>query len=299
MTLPNPGLDRQVAGPEHVQDEIPATERGQDVGRGAASHDLVSDVARPLTKAEREAAEHDTPVAERVYAPASERVPKEPLPGHRDMVEHTDTATPEREAISDDPPPSSTFGSSPRASMTSSPSVSSISGSRIDSTEYSTEPTFTRVARPSATIGAETPTPSPYASFEASPGFAIPSQRESSDSRSWDRRVLAAGGVGYLLMMGGLGVGVWLFMRWQRERNKPVNRLRRRAAGLRRNAPSGSDVAQPIMGLTAALASMSLVLMRQLRNQPRAAAHTISEADWQHRLVALKERWGASHITHR
>src|SRR5205807_2047046 len=46
MTLPDPGLDRQDAGPAHVQDEVPATERNQDPGRTAVTHTLSVDQSR-------------------------------------------------------------------------------------------------------------------------------------------------------------------------------------------------------------------------------------------------------------
>src|SRR5437879_13298060 len=80
---------------------------------------MTLDGSRPLTEAERRAADHDMPVGERVYAPASERLPREPVPGHRDFVEHPDTHPPERMAAGQAEP------------------------------EAATEPPFTRVARPS------------------------------------------------------------------------------------------------------------------------------------------------------
>src|SRR5258708_34751179 len=99
----------------------PPSGRSQD--RERRPNDLVNEVARPLTEEERKPADRDVPVAERVYAPASERVPREPVPGHRDFVEHPDTATPERQAA----------GVSATSVM-----------------QASAEPTFTRVPRPSS-----------------------------------------------------------------------------------------------------------------------------------------------------
>src|SRR5687767_11617364 len=110
-------LDRPAGEEENVIDRLPPNARGQDEARTEATHHI--DSSRPLTSAEREAAERDHPLRERVYAPASERVPKEPVPGHRDMIEHTDPATPERQAVAEE-------GSGPDA-----------------------EPPFTRVTRPS------------------------------------------------------------------------------------------------------------------------------------------------------
>src|SRR4051794_17469688 len=54
---------------------------GEDVARDAVVHDLTTQESRPLTREEREAAERDPGRPERVYAPASARVPKDPIPG--------------------------------------------------------------------------------------------------------------------------------------------------------------------------------------------------------------------------
>jgi hypothetical protein len=83
---------------ESLRDIIPPTERNEDPARSEASNGLTLGGSRPLTEEERKAADRDPGVAERVYAPASERVAVDPLPGHRDFVSHPDTHTPEREA---------------------------------------------------------------------------------------------------------------------------------------------------------------------------------------------------------
>src|SRR5215213_7903007 len=49
-------------------------------------HDLTHPDPPPLTQAERAAAEHDPGRPERVYAPASARVPKEPAPGDDRLI---------------------------------------------------------------------------------------------------------------------------------------------------------------------------------------------------------------------
>src|SRR5438067_1688356 len=125
MTFPNSRPERPVAPPgplaENRQDVIPSTERGQDAAQTEMEHGLTLDSARPLTDEERKAADRDTPAGERVYAPASERVPKDPVPGHREVVIHPDTHTREREAVHNS----------------------------------STEPSFARVARPSNSPGFE------------------------------------------------------------------------------------------------------------------------------------------------
>ena len=316
MTLPDPSLDRSAPDAGNVQDRLPATERGEDPARDAVTHELVNDPARPLTDAERQAAEHDIPRPERVYAPASERVPKEPLPGHRDVVEHEDLSTPERQHAMDDPssdwsgPSASSMSSaaapSPAAYAPPPPSAYAPSSGAAYSPPGTTgddddddEPSFTRVARPSQTATVTTPTPSPYASVATNPGFGTSPDLDAdwtSSVRPW------AWTFGWVALAAGSALGVWLYLRWQRERNKPINRLRRQArqaaTDLRDRVPSSDDVVSPSLGVLAALASTALVLVRRLQGQGKrptqAAKHTaqtISDADWQKRLIRLKERW--------
>jgi uncharacterized membrane protein len=100
MNMPDPSLpslERPEQG-DQVLDRVPPTEREQDPLRTEQMQEMSGIGSRPLTEEEREAAAHDRPRAERVYAPASERVPKPPVPGHRDFVEHPDQSTPERRA---------------------------------------------------------------------------------------------------------------------------------------------------------------------------------------------------------
>src|SRR5206468_6150380 len=93
MTMPyDPTLRTNEAGPidpladrpvpaAGAQDVVPATERGQDPARATAMDYLETEPSRPLSGEEREAAENDRQPGERVYAPASERVPRPPIPG--------------------------------------------------------------------------------------------------------------------------------------------------------------------------------------------------------------------------
>ena len=71
-------------GAETVLDE---TERGQDPVRGDAVDAELTGLDRPLTDDEREAAKHDPGRQPRTYAPASERVPKQPAPGDDRVIE--------------------------------------------------------------------------------------------------------------------------------------------------------------------------------------------------------------------
>lgn len=253
---------------------IPPSERSQDSERSA--HDLVNQTARPLTDEEKKAADRDTPVGERVYAPASERVPRDPVPGHRDFVDRTDTSTTERQS----------------ATSTVTPTM----------TETPSEPTFTRVPRPGTT-------PPSYMAAEAPA-----EERWMSPSPA-----MFPIGVGWAIAC---GVGVWLFMRWRRERNKPMNRLRRQALQARRTAYELRDrmpdipeeATRPAMGLGTVLLSIAVFLWQQSQTRSRAQAvshrmgkvsrrmdksskharKAMEDAEWQERLMQLRDRWNPS-----
>jgi hypothetical protein len=276
MTMPDSSAKRSGQKVEPVQDIIPATERSQDAERTELADGLTLGNARPLTEGERKAADRDVPVADRVYAPASERVPVAPVPGHREFTDHTDTHTPERKAASHTP-------------------------------TQSTEPSFARVTRPnSATM--------------SNPAYG------THDDTAWNTGATAGGrpyGLGWVALGIGGGVGGWLFLRWQRERNKPINRLRRQAkqaAGeLRERVPSSPEEAvRPAAGLTTALLSIAIILWQQAQARSRQADKTVSrqskkagkraekvvgraaeamsEVDWQKHLKTLKKRWDPSRL---
>jgi hypothetical protein len=265
MTLPDPSLDRPGGDEQGVQDRLPPSERNQDQQRTELTHGLAVDGSRPLTAEEREAAEHDAPVGERVYAPASERVPVEPVAGHRDFVVHTDDSTPERQAVATD---------------------------TTTSTD-TTEPSFTRVERPrngGETDWTPTPMSPPYASPNAHPTY---NTQPSTGGLQWRGLPL---GIGSAVIVAAGAVGVWLYLRWQRERNKPINRLRRQAryaaAELSQRVPDSEEVLRPMMGMLAAATSAALVMMRNVQKQrPERLLENVSEADLQKRLMHLKKRW--------
>jgi hypothetical protein len=265
-------------------------------------HDLVSDSARPLTDEERKAADRDASTAgERVYAPASERVPKT-VAGYRDVVENTDTATPERQAAG----PGNTSGGAgqwPQAH----------------------EPSFTRVTRPSD--GGDT-TGSSTGDLESD--WNSPSSRWMSNMSGGSLVPIGAGWLGVSICA---GIGVWLWLRWQRERNKPINRLRRQArqaAALARERMADmpelpEDATRPAIGLGTALLPIAVLLWqkaqsrsnsrvdearsrsrdvkgrvkqasKQASKKGREAVSAISEVDWQQRLMHLREFWNPSRI---
>ena len=66
--------------------ELRPDDRGQDEVREALEERIGRGQARPLTREEREAAAHDKGAAKPVYAPASERVPKAPLPADEKLI---------------------------------------------------------------------------------------------------------------------------------------------------------------------------------------------------------------------
>ena len=77
-------------GREALRDEARLPLAGEDPAREDEVHDLVNEPSRPLTEAEKEAAERDPGRTERVYAPASARVPKEPAPGDDRLIKGTE-----------------------------------------------------------------------------------------------------------------------------------------------------------------------------------------------------------------
>jgi len=270
---------------DNVQDVIPPTERNQDPVLTDQTRNLASGNVEP------KAADRAEPVAERVYAPASERVPKEPVPGHREVIEHTDPATPERAAAA---------------------------------TAGDGEPTFARVARPNnPTYGTD---------------YGTPGQRNDEYSNAdWQggrQKMFMGLGFSWLAVIGG-GVAVWLFMRWraERERNKPINRLRRQAMqawevadewrGRVNMPPLPEEAARPAAGIGSALIPLLFLLWRQSQQQSREeriraellaaagrgermgrqadkaarrAAQSMSEVDWQKALLDLKDRWNPTRL---
>jgi hypothetical protein len=66
--------------------ELRPDDRGQDEVAEALEESVGLGQARPLTREERDAAAHDSGVVETVYAPASERVAKPPLPTDEKLI---------------------------------------------------------------------------------------------------------------------------------------------------------------------------------------------------------------------
>ena len=67
--------------------ELRPDDRGQDEVREELEESIGRGEARPLIREEREAAARDPGPAKTVYAPASERVPKPPLPADEKLID--------------------------------------------------------------------------------------------------------------------------------------------------------------------------------------------------------------------
>ena len=67
--------------------ELRSDDRGQDEVREDLEESIGRGEARPLTREEREAAARDLGPAKTVYAPASERVAKRPLPADEKLID--------------------------------------------------------------------------------------------------------------------------------------------------------------------------------------------------------------------
>jgi hypothetical protein len=76
--------------------ELRPDDRGQDQVREDLEESIGRGEPRPLTREEREAAEHDPGPSKTVYAPASERVSKPPLPADAKLINHGSEDTGER-----------------------------------------------------------------------------------------------------------------------------------------------------------------------------------------------------------
>ena len=76
-TVPHDPYERSV---------LNVAEHGEDAERENYVHDLMNSLPRPLTLVEKWAASDDPGLPRRVYAPASSRVPKEPLPADAEVL---------------------------------------------------------------------------------------------------------------------------------------------------------------------------------------------------------------------
>jgi hypothetical protein len=128
-------------------------------------------------------------------------------------------------------------------------------------------PTQTRTDPwPAATIGTE-----PIGQASRSENY-LQDLHPNQDSRSLAQPKVIGLGAGALLSLGGAIGGAWLYARWQRERNKPINRLRRGArdvaSRLGEHIPDMDELphgAAPVGGAASALLLTALLGTRALR----------------------------------
>lgn len=91
----------------NAESALPPAERGEDMAREGTMNELLDGPSRPLTDDEKGAARHDPGSQGRTYAPASERVPKEPSAADRERIEEGLEHAPSSEALSQHPGDSS------------------------------------------------------------------------------------------------------------------------------------------------------------------------------------------------
>ena len=188
----------------------------------------------------------------------------------------------------------------------------------------SSEPSFTRVPRPN-NGNSVADMPGTYTSPTTNPGLNPQPDYTAAyhdDGGSRRQKMFMGMGAGWATLLAA-GVGVWFFMRWRAERNKPINRLRRqaqyalrRAEELRAYMPDPDEAARPAAGVGTALVPLAFLLWRASQSRSskpeavgraermgrkadkaaRRAADKMSDVDWQSRLSQLKERWSPSRV---
>ena len=132
-----------------------------------------------------------------------------------------------------------------------------------------------------------TPPPFPAGTYGAAPfnptATAAPYPQPETSSSLIPRRSVGLGAGAVLALGGGVG-GAWLYARWQRERNKPINRLRRSArdvaSRLGERIPDVDELphaAAPMSGAATALLLAALVASRALHRDSDDASQDIRD----------------------
>jgi hypothetical protein len=121
----------------------------------------------------------------------------------------------------------------------------------------------------------------------------VPPGTAARDEEAATTRQLFGFGLAWFGLFAAGAVGMWLFLRWQRERNRPVNRLRRQAqwaaAEIRERVPGSPDTSTTALGLAAALLSRGLEVWGRTRRGHDEEEPT-DQGAWKTRLAALSER---------
>jgi hypothetical protein len=189
--------------------------------------------------------------------------------------------------------PGGTLGHASTSSATSSTSSSAPINDPTPAQIYAREDLVSQTERPTFVTD--------YAGADAAAAEQSPLSRIDP--------TLAMAGGGLVALAGGIG-GAWLFSRWQEERNRPINRLRRQARGMTslvadvfgdvgERLPDADDVRDtaPMSGGAAAALVFGLVLARLLhvggwgQSQREAQTQaTLREAGtWRRQLRGLQD----------
>jgi hypothetical protein len=223
-------------------------------------------------------AQGEAPIAEPVYAPASERVPRT-VPNYGDVVSQTDTGTAERQAAGQPGP--------------------------------ETEPSFARVSRP-----AYVPPGEPSEAAWDTPNNTWMSGGSSRNRMlpiggGW--LTVAIVGVGVWLWLRRRREQNKPINRLRRRARRVAGDARQRASALREQIPDLPELPyearRPAIGLGTALLSLALIVWKQsqarsrtehttapARKMGKRAAENVSEADWMERLQHLRDLWNPARL---
>jgi hypothetical protein len=219
--------------------------------------------------------EGEAPIAEPVYAPASERVPRT-VPDYGDVVSQTDTGTPERQA----------------AQSTSE-----------------REPSFTRVQRPANAPPGETSD----TDWDTSNSDWMSGGRGRLLPLGAGWLTVGIAGVGVWLWLRRRREQNKPINRLRRRARQAAGDARQRASALRDQMPDlpefPYEARRPAIGLGTALLSLALIVWQQSQTRARAdqtsqqahktgkrATESVSDADWMERLQGLRDLWNPARV---
>ena len=145
---------------------------------------------------------------------------------------------------------------------------------------------------------------------------SAPAFGRSGEQLSTSRVKVLGIGAGTLTTLGAAVGGAWAYSRWQHERNKPINRMRRRLRGVAQNVGErlpdrdvildrlpDAEVARPVGGGGVALLLAALLVNRALRgwrDEPGVpesiADKVVGDRRIKDALADLQTRWSTMHL---